>query len=254
MPQFGQGLKGEIMDRLDKMIAERAPAARSDARELIRSGRVSVNGTIERSPAAKPPEGAEIRLDGKVLGAGGYRYIMLNKPDGVVSSTKDRDKTVLSLLPEDVARGLFPVGRLDKDVTGLLILTDDGDFCHRATSPRCHVTKLYEAVASAPLDEPDVSAFAAGMTLGDGTKCRPAVLTIDPSDSRRCTVELDQGMYHQVKRMFAAIGKPLEKLHRRAVGALELDPDLAPGQWKILSEEEMINVFQQNTTNRKQRL
>jgi len=246
--------EGEIMDRLDKIIAERAPAARSEARELIKSGRVSVNGTVERSPASKPPEGAEIYLDGKPLGAGGYRYIMLNKPEGVVSSTKDRDETVLSLLPEDMAKGLFPVGRLDKDVTGLLILTDDGDFCHRATSPRHRVTKLYEAVASAPLDEADISAFAWGMTLGDGTKCRPAVLTIAPHHSRRCTVELDQGMYHQVKRMFAAIGKPLESLRRRAVGALELDPKLAPGQWKTLSREEAFNVFQQNTTNWKQKL
>jgi len=236
------------MDRLDKIIAERAPATRSEARELIKSGRITIDGDVEKSPAAKPKEDAEICLDGKPLTAGGYRYIMLNKPEGVVSSTKDRDATVLSLLPEDIAKGLFPVGRLDKDVTGLLILTDDGDFCHRATSPRHHITKLYEAAASAPLDGPDVAAFASGMTLGDGTKCRPAVLTIDPNHSRRCTVELDQGMYHQVKRMFAAIGKPLESLRRRAVGALELDPNLAPGQWKSLSREEAYQVFQQKTT------
>lgn len=234
--------------RLDKILCNMALFTRNDARNVIRSGRVTVDGTVERDCGRKLKGDEEICLDGRALNGGGTRYIMLNKPAGVVSSTSDRDRTVLSLLPESEARGLFPVGRLDKDVTGLIILTDDGDFCHRVTSPRHHVTKIYEAVASQPLDESDADAFAAGLTLGDGTVCRPAVLNIDGSDRRRCTVEISEGMYHQVKRMFASRGKPLESLRRIAVGGLALDESLGEGEWRRLTPAEIEAVFTQITT------
>ena len=234
--------------RLDKLLCNMALCSRSDARDSIRSGRVTVNGAVEKDCGRRLTGDETICLDGRVLSGGGARYIMLNKPAGVVSSTSDRDRTVLSLLPEDEGRGLFPVGRLDKDVTGLIILTDDGDFCHRATSPRHHVSKIYEAAACRPLDESDVSAFASGLTLGDGTVCRPAVLTVDDEDSRRCTVEISEGMYHQVKRMFAARGKPLESLRRIAMGGLALDESLGEGEWRSLTPEEVEAVFTQITT------
>lgn len=234
--------------RLDKVICNMALLTRSGARDVIRSGRVTVDGAVEKDCGRRLRGDEKICLDGRVLSGGGARYIMLNKPAGVVSSTDDRDRTVLSLLPEDMARGLFPVGRLDKDVTGLVILTDDGDFCHRVTSPRHHVTKIYEAVASRPLDESDAAAFAEGLTLKDGTVCRPAVLNIDNRDRRHCTVEISEGMYHQVKRMFACRGKPLESLRRIAVGGLVLDELLPEGAWRSLSPKEVEAVFTQITT------
>lgn len=236
------------LGRLDKILCGMALLTRSDARSAIKSGRVTVDGAVEKDCGRRLRGDEEICLDGRVLSGRGARYIMLNKPAGVVSSTDDRDKTVLSLLPENMARGLFPVGRLDKDVTGLVILTDDGDFCHRVTSPRHHVTKIYEAVASQPLDENDAAAFAGGLTLKDGTVCRSAVLNIDGGEKRRCTVEISEGMYHQVKRMFASRGKPLESLRRIAVGGLVLDELLPEGAWRSLSPEEVETVFTQITT------
>lgn len=237
--------------RLDKIISNRAGVSRGEAGKLIRGGRVSVAGETLRNPAAKPPQGAEIALDGRSLSQSGPRYIMLHKPEGVLSATEDRDqKTVLDILPEDVKRGLFPVGRLDKDVTGLLLLTDDGDFCHRATSPRSYVSKTYKVVTASPVSEEDVDAFAEGIVLGDGTLCRSARLTIDSVDKCRCTLVITQGIYHQVKRMFASRGKPVTALHRSAMGALELDPGLKPGEWKMLTDQEAQKVFQKSLQNR----
>lgn len=238
------------MQRLDKLISDRAGLSRSQAREIIRAGRVCLEGAVAKSPELKADSGARLTLDGKDLGQGGHKYVMLNKPEGVLSATRDREqKTVLDLLPRELARELFPVGRLDKDVTGLLLLTDDGDFCHRAASPKSRVVKTYQAVVAAPLDGEDQAAFAGGIVLRDGTVCRPAALRLDPADPRRCEVEISQGMYHQVKRMFASRGKPVERLRRVAVGCLNLDESLPEGCWRLLTAEEAEQVFMQKITN-----
>lgn len=236
--------------RLDKLISDRAGLSRARARELIRAGRVRLEGVVAKSPDLRVEQVSGLTLDGEALEGGGYKYVMLNKPRGVLSATRDREqKTVLDLLPTELSRDLFPVGRLDKDVTGLIILTDDGDFCHRVASPKTRVVKTYQATVAAPLDAEDETAFAGGIVLRDGTVCRPAVLRADPDDPRRCRVELSQGMYHQVKRMFASRGKPVEELRRVAVGGLRLDESLPEGGWRLMTGEEAELVFKQEITN-----
>ena len=225
------------MERLDKRLSQ-AGYARREAKELIRQGRVAVDGQAAAQPEAKYPPAARITVDGKALAEGSV-YLMLHKPAGVVSATQDdRERTVLELLPGELRRrGLFPVGRLDKDTTGLLILTDDGELAHRLLSPRRHVDKTYDVEVDGVLDKQDVHAFAAGMTLADGTRCLPAKL--EPAGTDRGFVTLNEGKYHQVKRMCAARGKPVTRLARVAFGPLMLDPRLEPGAWRELTHEEV---------------
>ena len=168
-----------------------------------------------------------------------YTYVMLHKPAGVLTATEDsRQRTVLDLLPPELRkRGLSPVGRLDKDTEGLLLLTDDGELAHRLLSPKYHVDKRYFARVDGPLDQADVDAFAAGMTLGDGLMCLPAGL--EPLAEGTCIVTLREGKFHQVKRMLAARGKPVQALHRQTFGPLSLEPELLPGQCRLLTEEEI---------------
>ena len=164
---------------------------------------------------------------------------MLHKPAGLLSATEDRrQKTVLDLLPEHLRRrGLFPVGRLDKDTEGLLLLTDDGPLGHALLSPKNHVDKVYYAKVEGRLDRTDAEALAAGMVLGDGLHCLPAEL--EPlGDGSQCHVTLREGKYHQVKRMLAARGKPVVYLKRLSMGPIALDPALAPGEWRPLTGEE----------------
>ncbi len=225
------------MERLDKLLSG-AGLGRKEAREAIRQGRVTVDGETVTSPESKWPGSAAVTLDGAPL-SGGHTYIMLHKPAGVVSATRDgRDRTVIDLLPPELARrGLFPVGRLDKDVTGLVLLTDDGPLAHRLLSPRCHVDKVYEVRTEEALTEREVSALEAGISLADDTVCLPArlVLTDDPTVG---LLTIREGKYHQVKRMMAAVGKPLRSLRRISMGPLTLDDALLPGQWRFLTEEE----------------
>ena len=159
--------------RLDRLLSELGAASRSELRQIIRRGRVSVDGAVVTEPERRvDPEGSEIRLDGELLTYRRFRYFMMDKPAGVLSVTEDRkQKTVLDLLPPELKRlDLFPVGRLDKDTSGLLILTNDGDFAHRVISPKSGVEKRYRAEVGGVPDEEDVKAFAEGLTLGDGTK------------------------------------------------------------------------------------
>ena len=168
-----------------------------------------------------------------------FVYVMLYKPEGLLSATEDRrQKTVLDLLPKELRRrGLFPVGRLDKDTTGLLLLTDDGALAHALLSPKKHVDKVYLARVEGRVDRSDISALAEGMTLGDGTRCLPAGL--EPlGDGSQCRVTLREGKYHQVKRMLAARGKPVLTLKRLSMGGLALDEELKPGEWRFLTKEE----------------
>ena len=168
---------------------------------------------------------------------------MLNKPAGVLSATDDgKQKTVIDLFsPEQKRLGLFPVGRLDKDTTGLLLITDDGDFAHKVISPKSEIEKLYHAETASPVNDGDIAAFAHGVTLADGTKCLPAGLSLCPDGS--CLVTVMEGKYHQVKRMLASRGKPVTALERLRIGALELDDSLKPGEYRPLTADELCSVM-----------
>lgn len=228
------------MERLDKRLSQ-AGYGRKEARELVRAGRVTVDGAVAAAPEAKYPDDAAVAVDGQAL-AGGFVYLMLHKPAGVVSATRDRrERTVLDLLPEPLRRrGLFPVGRLDKDATGLLLLTDDGPLAHDLLSPGKHVDKTYCVEVDGLWAPADAAAFAAGLTLRDGTVCRPARLDITGPGTARVT--LREGKYHQVKRMCAAVGKPVTALKRISMGGVTLDPRLAPGQWRELTASERASL------------
>lgn len=226
-------------ERLDKLLAGSGLVSRREAKQLVRRGRVTVNGAPPPSAEVKcDPEKDDIRLDGQRLSCARFRYLMLNKPAGVLSATRDNSQsTVLDLLsPRFRALDLFPVGRLDKDTTGLLLLTNDGDWAHRILAPRSHVAKRYRAEVDKDLDEADAGAFENGITLADGTLCRPALL--EREGPRTAVVTLYEGRYHQVKRMFAARGKTVTRLHRLSVGPLLLDEALAPGDSRELTAEE----------------
>lgn len=227
------------MERLDKIISATGKKSRREVREMVRQGRVLVDG--KPAPAADmkvDPQTAVILLDGEPLGYEKFTYVMLHKPAGVLTATEDRrQETVLDLLPSELRRrALSPVGRLDKDTEGLLLLTNDGQLAHRLLSPKSHVDKVYYARVDGALEPGDIAAFAAGMTLGDGLECLPAGLEIlSPTEA---LVTLREGKFHQVKRMLAARGKPVLYLKRLSMGRLRLDPALAPGAWRMLTEEE----------------
>ena len=234
--------------RLDRLLSELGAASRSELRQIIRRGRVSVDGAVVTEPERRvDPESSEIRLDGELLTYRRCRYFMMDKPAGVLSVTEDRkQKTVLDLLPPGLRRlDLFPVGRLDKDTSGLLLLTNDGDFAHRVISPKSGVEKRYRAEVEGVPDEEDVKAFAEGLTLGDGTKCLPARLEITGTDT--CYVTVMEGKYHQVKRMLASRGKPVKALRRLSVGALELGEALGPGGFRELEKNDLCKVLRDFT-------
>lgn len=228
------------IQRVDKLLGETGRWSRKEAKELIRKGQVLVDGKAVRKPEEKvDPEGSAVMVCGELLTWQANCYLLLYKPAGVLTATQDRrQKTVLDLLPEPYRKqGVAPVGRLDKDTTGLLLLTNDGALTHQLLSPKYHVAKGYLAEIDGTVDAADVAAFAQGMTLADGTVCRPAGL--EPLEPGRCLVTLYEGKYHQVKRMLAARGKPVKTLHRCTFGPLSLEPELGPGQCRSLTAEEL---------------
>lgn len=227
------------MERLDKRLAATGKWSRREARELIRAGRVLVDGLPCRSPEAKVSMDAPVAVDGAPVGADRPVYLMLHKPAGVVSSTAEPgERTVLDLLDSEYRNiGLFPAGRLDKDTEGLLLLTNDGPLAHRLLAPKNHVDKVYYLEVDGVLDQKDAEAVRAGVVLGDGYACLPAELELLSSHSAHIT--LHEGKYHQIKRMMAALGKPVIYLKRLRFGPLELDEGLPKGGWRALTEEEL---------------
>ena len=228
--------------RLDKIIAASGRYSRREVKLLIRQGRVLVDGMPARSPEDKvDPEAAEITVNGEVLPYRRHTWLMLHKPAGVLSATEDgRGRTVLDLLPPELQRqGLFPVGRLDKDTEGLLLLTNEGGLAHDLLSPRHHVDKVYFARTAGTLTEKDRRAFAEGMEL-NGLRCLPAELEIlSAGTESEALVTLREGKFHQVKRMLAQRGKPVLYLKRVKMGNLTLDPALARGKYRYLTDEEL---------------
>ena len=228
--------------RLDKLLTHLGVASRSGVREVLKAGRVRVNGEAVKDAAFPVAEDAEILLDGKRLDTRLSRHLMLYKPAGVLTAKEDnRQKTVMDLLPPIyTSLGCMPVGRLDKDTTGLLLLTTDGELAHRLIAPERHVNKVYLATVDGTLNERDVDAFAAGIPLKDFT-CLPAKLDILSPDVGRVTVR--EGKYHQIKRMFGAVGKPVLALHRQSFGPLTLDESLTPGDFRELTENEIAALY-----------
>ena len=229
------------MERLDKILSQAGAATRSEARAMIRAGRVTVDGVLASRPEQKVDDSSRVFLDGQPLGRG-RTYLLLYKPAGVVSSTRDpRDRTVLELLPEPWrGKALFPVGRLDKETEGLLLLTDDGELAHRLTSPKYAVEKTYYARVDGVIDQQDVDAFARGLTLSDGTVCRPAVL--EPLEPGTCRVKLREGKYHQVRRMLAARGKPVSEKAEGIINAAGVI--LLLGLMALLTFRDVWRIFQ----------
>ena len=235
------------MMRLDKLLGDMGVASRSELRQIIKSGRVTVDGLAVTAPEKRIDSGrARICLDGQTLEYRKFRYFMMDKPTGVLSATEDsRQETLLDLLPPELKRlGLFPVGRLDKDTSGLILLTNDGDFAHRVISPKSGIWKLYRAKVDGQLDAGDVEAFEKGLVLGDGTVCRPAGLELLPGGD--CLVRVTEGKYHQVKRMLSSRGAPVLMLRRLAIGALKLDEKLGPGGFRELESREIELLFGQD--------
>ncbi len=233
--------------RIDKFISEQAGISRSDAKAMIKKGQVYVNGTPVRSADAKiEPERDVVKVGGKELSYRRYMYIMLNKPDGVVCATRDGlSATVLELLPQELRRrGLFPAGRLDKDTEGFVFITDDGELAHKMLSPKNHVEKEYIVTLEKPAEERYISLFAEGITIDGGEECLPATLTLtERSDVVRLV--LHEGKYHQVKRMMEAVGNKVTHLRRVRMGGIILDPTLAAGECREITQEELERLWQQ---------
>ncbi len=227
--------------RLDKFFTNAAGISRTEVKKLIKAGRICVNGAAAAKSDMKIDEKNDtVTLDGRVVVWREFVYLMMNKPSGYVSATFDKKLPVVTeLVPQELAHfEPFPVGRLDIDTTGLLVLTNDGEFAHRVTSPKKHVYKTYRAHLDAPAEKADIDVFASGMDLGDFT-AQPAVLEIDADDPKSVTVKICEGKFHQVKRMCEKVGKRVVRLERTAIGRLKLDSQLKYGQIREMTAEEI---------------
>ena len=230
--------------RLDKTISSQGLWSRKDAKTLIRKGLVCVNGVVQKSADAYVDWDSDtVTVEGKALQLQQHVYLMLNKPKGVVSATEDKEQTtVVDLVPDELMRkGLFPAGRLDKDTTGLLILTDDGDFAHEILSPKKHVQKVYLAKVNGSITDEIIEAFRTGVNVHNEYTTLPSKLSVvsREEDGDWGKGILREGMYHQIKRMFVSFGLKVVELHRIRMGRLDLDESLEPGQCRPLTAEEV---------------
>lgn len=225
------------MERLDKFLSAAGCGTRSQVKLLLKAGRVCLNGGVERDGSRHiDPEKDAVSLDGEILGLSGRRVFLLNKPAGFVTATEDEGPTVMEFLPPALRQRLRPVGRLDKQTEGLLLFTDDGALLHRLISPKNRVPKVYYARHEGTATQEDIAAFAAGLTLGDGTVCLSAVLEpLGPGESR---VTICEGKYHQVRRMMASRGMPVTYLERQREGSLSLG-SLPRGGVRELTPQEL---------------
>jgi len=234
------------MERIDKILSKSLNISRNDAKSLIKKGLVSVCSKKVKSCSEKYDETcSEIFFDGKKICFEKYVYIMMNKPKGVISASEGKnEKTVIDILPDGMKRkNLFPAGRLDKDTTGFVLITDDGDFAHRILSPRKHIEKTYIALLDKPFGEELVQAFERGVELKEDI-CMPAVITPVNDDYTEAQVIIKQGMYHQIKRMFSAFGITVKELKRVKMGNLPLDESLPEGMCRYITKDEL-NLIEQ---------
>lgn len=232
------------MIRIDKYLCDMSIGSRSELKEYIRKKLITVDGVVVTDPGMKISEDSAVTFKGEPLQYKQFRYYMLNKPQGVVSATKDNiDTTVMDLLKGVNTRDMFPVGRLDKDTEGLLIITNDGELSHRLLSPRSHVDKCYLVQLMHSITADDIKSLSKGVDIGDDTLTLPAKVEAIAAD--RIYLTITEGRYHQVKRMLEAVGNKVVFLKRVSFGPLELDSDLAPGQYRELDESEiiMLNLY-----------
>ena len=240
------------MKRLDKFLVEMSVASRSTIKDMAKKGRITVNGQIVKASDTKIDESADVvAVDGQVIAFSSTEYFMLNKPAGVITATLDKKaRTVLDLLDERTRNDLFPVGRLDKDTEGLLLITNDGDLAHRLLAPKKHVDKVYYADIRGVVTDEHIRQFASGLTLSDGTAVMPGELVILDVDSTAGTssirLTIHEGKFHQVKRMFEAVGTEVTYLKRLSMGPLSLDEKHSHGEYRRLTDEE-INMLKEAT-------
>lgn len=230
--------------RLDKFLSDMGVGSRSELKRSIRKGLVTVNGQVQKDPGADVDTTSEISFDGNPVLYQSFEYYMMNKPAGVISASEDkRQKTVLDLMDSRKRKDLFPAGRLDRDTEGLLLITNDGQLAHRLLSPKHHVDKCYFVRVSGALGEADVQRFADGIPYDEALTAMPAKLRILESGTDFSTAEttIQEGKFHQIKKMFAALGggREVVYLKRLSMGPLTLDPSLAPGEYRALTEEEL---------------
>lgn len=231
--------------RIDKYLANMNVGSRKEVHSLIKRKVVTVNGELVTTPKQQVKEDDLVVVDGNEIAYQQYHYFLLNKPKGVISATEDRSQqTVISLLKtKDRYQGIAPVGRLDKDTTGLLLLTNDGALAHELLAPNKHVTKVYRAKISGVASEETIKTFASGITLGDGTKLKPAKLEILAQDKvhdlSQIEIQIQEGKYHQIKRMFGAVGMKVLELDRISMGKLSLPTDLKRGQYQEITRDKI---------------
>jgi 16S rRNA pseudouridine516 synthase len=231
----------ELM-RLDKYLADMGIGTRSEVKVLIKKRRVQVNNEVVVDPNRKIIVGSDsVCFDGRDISYVQYEYYMLNKPAGVLSATEDKNaKTVIDLITTSKRKDLFPVGRLDKDTEGLLLITNDGELAHSLLSPKKHVDKEYYAKVEGVVTKEDVEAFEKGLQVDDDFLAMPAKLTIlSQGELSEITLIIQEGKFHQVKRMFEAVGKKVVYLKRLSMGTLQLDESLKPGDYRLVTEEEL---------------
>lgn len=235
------------MERIDKIISSQLNITRAQAKALIKLKKVLLNGVPVKSVNEKADaEKDELSVNGKAVFFRKYVYIMMNKPKGVISSTDGRktfEKTVIDILPDEMKRkNLFPAGRLDKDTTGFMLITDDGAFAHKILSPKNHIPKTYIAKLDKPFDDAVIKAFEQGIKLGDD-ECMPARLKPLNDDFTAAAVTIKQGMYHQIKRMFKKFGITVVELKRIKMGALMLDENLPSGACRYINNDELSKIY-----------
>ena len=231
------------LQRIDKILSSQNIASRSEIKDMIKAGRISADGKTVKRPEEKfDPEKAEFLIDGEKLTFRKYLYIMMNKPQGVLSASNDRHaQTVIDLLPPELYRkDLFPAGRLDKNTEGFILITNDGELAHKMLSPKSHVYKLYEAEVDRALTSDDVRSFADGIKCGE-LEFLPAAMKI--TGEKRALVEICEGKFHQVKKMFHAVGAEVTALKRFRIGGVFLDENLAPGECRELTKNEINDII-----------
>ncbi len=231
-------------ERFDKIIATQIGISRSNARKAIWQGKATLNGQIIKDPSLLVcPENADIQFKGQAVNYKKYIYLILNKPEGIISASNDKSReTVIDLVPPQLRRtGLFPVGRLDRDTTGLLLITNDGDFGHKIISPKNNIEKTYIAYLDGEITPKLIADFENGITLADGTACKPAKLVALQNNIGEVTI--CEGKYHQIKRMFGVANLGVNRLHRSKIGALCLPEDLNKGECRELLETEISSIF-----------
>ena len=228
------------MTRLDKILSTQLNISRTDAKQMIKKGRVSVNGIPAKSGDVKVADADIVAVDGNEISYSRFVYIMMNKPKGVISASDGKgEKNVVDLVPIDMQRrGLFPAGRLDKDTTGFVLLTDDGEFAHSILAPSRHIDKTYVVTLDKPVTPEALADFRSGMEL-NGERLLQADAEIISEDATVCRVVLRQGLYHQIKRMFKKHGLTVLELKRVKMGNLPLDDSLLPGECRYLSQKEL---------------